>query len=123
MPDHELAETQRALESRWCMKPPLGANDALSRKLLLEALAERIRWLFEHDYNRLLTGLYLLDVNESLYRSALAQPDLQAKALALAEIILERETRRVLTWLKYATQRGGAPAAPLIDRDGPPETE
>lgn len=114
MPDHELVETQHALESRWGMKPPLAADDALSRKLLLEALAERVRWLFEHDYNRLLTGLYLLDVNESLYKSALAQPDLQAKALALAEIILDRETRRVMTWLKYAARRTGE-AKPLLD--------
>ncbi|HNR29785.1 MAG TPA: hypothetical protein PKI11_02750 [Candidatus Hydrogenedentes bacterium] len=114
-PEQELIETQRALEGRWGVKPPLVTDEALNRRLLLEALAERIRYLFEHDYNRLLTGLYLLDVNESQYQAALARPDLDAKAFALAEMILERETRRVLTWLKYASKRAADAAPPMLE--------
>lgn len=111
MSDHELVETQRALVRNWGTAPAPVADDDLNRRMLLEALVERILHLFKYDYNKLLTALYMLDVPEARYRTALQQPDLAAKAQMLAELILDRETARVRSWLFYAEQkrRGGAP--------------
>lgn len=119
MPDHELVETQRALISNWGMAPAPVAEDELSRRLLLEALVERILHLFKYDYNKLLTALYMLDVPESRYRTALQQPDAAAKAHALAELILDRETARVRSWLFYADQKRRDNAPKAIGQEHP----
>lgn len=117
MPDHELVETQRALIANWGMTPAPVTEDDLNRRLILGALVERITHLFKHDYNRLLTALYMLDVPEGRYRTALAQPELAGKAQALAELILERETARVRTWLYYAEQKRRANAPRAVGQD------
>lgn len=104
MADPLLEETQNALVSRWGMSP-LGKDADLSRQRLLEALAERIGDLMRRDYERLLSALYMLDVSEAAFREAMRANGTEAKAFAVAELVLERETRKVFTWLKYAEQR------------------
>lgn len=98
--------TVKALSDRWGVKNmPAPAAEKDDRELLLEALQERVVALIHRDFDKLRTALYRLDVPEVEYKAALDQPDLKSKARALAEIILERETRKVETWMKYAAEQ------------------
>lgn len=96
--------TVKALEDRWGMgSVPAPVADQDDRELLLDALEERVVALIHRDFDKLRTAMYRLDVPEAQFKAALGEPGLKAKARALAAIILERETRKVETWLRYAT--------------------
>jgi hypothetical protein len=98
--------TVKALDERWGVgnvPAPIAGKD--DRELLLDALEERVTALIHRDFDKLRTALYRLDVPEPQFKAALGQPDLKSKARALAVIILERETRKVETWLKYAAEQ------------------
>ena len=105
MQQQDLFDTQRALTKRWEIVPVSDQPEDLNWELLLEALEERITYLFEHNLEKLLSSLYLLDISEQRSEQAMSQPTLKAKARALAEAILDRESEKILTRKKYAGKR------------------
>jgi hypothetical protein len=113
MDPEEMAAAQRALVQRWGIArlPETPEDDDLARRLLLDAVEERIIVMFQRDYDRMRTTLYRLDVAEAEFKAALGQPDLRGKARALAEIILDREMRKAETWVRYAREQRRANAA------------
>ena len=67
----------------------------------LKNLTRIINYLLEKDFQRLLNGLYRIDVSEQKVNEVLnaSAPDSIAKEVA--QLILERELQKVETRLKY----------------------
>ena len=98
--------TVKALHDRWGVDAmPAPEANADDRELLLDALEERVVALIHRDFDKLRTALYRLDVPEAQYKAAFDRPDLKSKARALAEIILDRETQKAETWMRYAAEQ------------------
>jgi hypothetical protein len=95
-PDDDL---RRALVQGWNVEVPSAGP---SREGLLEALAARVLHLMRHDFSRLTSALYLLDVREDRYLEALRAPGEQNAARRLAELILEREEEKAISRGKYS---------------------
>ena len=66
---------------------------------LQEILAKLIRHLLNNDFERLLNGLYRIDVSEEKVKTAMASQDDVADNIAL--LIIEREMQKVVTREKY----------------------
>lgn len=70
-------------------------------EVLRQRLTERVRFLLDHDLNRLMTGLYLLDVPESACHAALTAPKAVDASLQLADAILAREAEKAETRRRF----------------------
>ena len=68
---------------------------------LKEWLAYEIQILLDHDFQKLLNMLYRIDVNEQKATEALA--DLNP-SMKLAELIIEREMKKVASRKKYSDE-------------------
>lgn len=117
--DAPLLETQTALVANWDVVPVGEAEDDLNWQLLVEALAERIGWLLRHNLDKLMSALYRLDVPERRYREAMGLASTEAKAVALAEAILDRETEKIAMRRKYARQQGGYMSDAFVEGAAP----
>lgn len=75
--------------------------DNVDYTLFLKNLTRIINYLLEKDFQRLLNGLYRIDVSEKKVNEVLNQsaPDSIAKEISI--LILERELQKVETRLKY----------------------
>jgi len=97
----ELVDLGDALSKDWQVSlatPPDGAP----YDELLEALTRRIRHLLEHNLDRLMTALYILDVPEEHFREATASKPIDESAKDLARVVMAREMKRVETRRKYS---------------------
>jgi hypothetical protein len=63
-------------------------------------LTKLIRHLLDNDFERLLNGLYRIDVSEEKVKLAMATTDDVAEKIAL--LIIEREMQKVATREKYS---------------------
>jgi hypothetical protein len=90
----DLVRVRDAVAQGWDL-PAAPGGVPESRAAILEALAQRVRHLLDHDFNRLLSAMYLLDVSEERFRNALAHGDRDTASATLAEIILEREIEKM----------------------------
>ena len=97
----DLTATQEALVQDWAIVPVAPESEGFGRETLLEALRQRVLYLIQKDFNRLLTAMYILDVAEERFKAAMATPGLDNAAKAVAEVILEREMQKVITRQKY----------------------
>ena len=97
--------TARALSDHWGVQPREAEEARDDRALLLDAIQERVVDLIHRDFDKLRTALYRLDVPEDRYKAAWNQPGLEAKARAIAELILERETEKAALWVKHAREQ------------------
>ncbi len=68
--------------------------DDMERKL-----AALVQYLLDHDFERLLNGLYRIDVSEEKVKAVMAAGD--EVALNIARLIVEREMAKVQTRAKY----------------------
>ena len=64
-----------------------------------QMLTEVIRHLLENDFERLLNGLYRIDVDEEKVKQAMASEE--DVAAQIASLIIEREMQKVVTREKY----------------------
>ena len=64
-----------------------------------QILAKLVRHLLDNDFERLLNGLYRIDVSEEKVKVAMATTDDVAENIAL--LIIEREMQKVATREKY----------------------
>ncbi|MEN8251645.1 MAG: hypothetical protein ABFS32_22175 [Bacteroidota bacterium] len=65
----------------------------------LAALARVIQHLLDKDFERLINGLYRIDVSEEKVKQAFASQDNIAETIA--KLIIERELQKVATREKY----------------------
>lgn len=84
------------------------------REQFLVALTERVQYMIDNDYKKLLTALYLLDIAEARFRKAMALPKIEYAARALAELILDREIEKMRSREKYSNP---SPDVPRVDVD------
>ena len=89
------------------------------RDLLLAALAERVQELFDRDSDRLTSAMYTLDIDEERFGAAMGLTNSDAQALAVAELILEREYQKMESRLRYAAMKpedvSGEGKTPQVD--------
>lgn len=68
---------------------------------LREAVAAQINILIAEDFNRLLSLLYRIDINEQKLKTLLAKnPDIEA-ALLIADLIIERQKQKIESRRKF----------------------
>ena len=79
---------------------PLHAHQPLSLRELRENLTTQIAWMLDYSFERLLQAMYRIDVNEKDFKAALtgASP----VATTLADLVLERELKKVEIRQKYS---------------------
>ena len=74
-------------------------SDDFSR--LEEQLSNLISFLLDNDLQRLLNGLYRIDVDEQKFKEILAYEKPEKVSLSIARLIIERELKKVETRRKY----------------------
>lgn len=79
---------------------PVGED--LPEDEVVEEVRKRIRYLLDHDMERLLHTLYRIDVPEGKTRHALATADPDLIDIILTELILERIREKIETRKKYS---------------------
>ena len=104
MEDTNLLRVRDAVAQAWNL-PTVPDGDLQDRAAIVEALAHRVRHMLDHDFDRLLSAMYLLDVSEEGFRNALIGGDSKSASETLAEIILTREIEKMESRERYA--RGG----------------
>jgi len=78
-------------------------NDALQTyELLRNRLTEVIHYLLNNDIQKLLTAVYRIDVPEDKFKSAMENDDINLISENIADLILEREFRKVEYRKKYS---------------------
>lgn len=83
---------------------------------LLEALTRRVDYLLAHDYERLLHGMYLIDVSEERFDQALDPAGVEIPPRAVAKLILERELEKLESRRRYSRASPPADSASLEDQ-------
>lgn len=96
---HDDPPPQRitSLDPVWGLMPPESDAD------LAERLAERIYRLLRHDFEKLMTLMYLVDVPERVFGDALAGRTERDAARELARIVIERESEKAHTRHRHGT--------------------
>lgn len=69
---------------------------------LKEQLTKIINLLLDKDLQRLLNTMYRMDVSEQKFKEALTLNPPSEVAPAIAQLIIERELRKVITRRKYS---------------------
>ena len=62
-----------------------------------------IKYLLDHDFNRLINACYRLDVEQSKFQQALNSPNPDNVPEAIALLVLEREQEKIKWRLKYSS--------------------
>lgn len=87
--------------SAWS-EPDRIPEKVLNEDDLLNKMVETVAWMLEKDLQRFWQILYRLDVDEEKVRKILFHPETENVALAIAQLILERERKRLETRKKYS---------------------
>ena len=118
----DLARLHHGLAQTWNFAPAPSRN--LTKTELVDLLQRKVEFLLKHDYERLLSSLYILDIAETELAEATAQKSTCETARLLAEAILEREIEKMESRKKF--RREGSLDVPfevkkndLADPDGP----
>lgn len=75
------------------------SSEVVTAEDFQQILTKLIRHLLDNDFERLLNGLYRIDVSEEKVKVAMATTDDVAENIAL--LIIEREMQKVATREKY----------------------
>ncbi len=114
-------DLHRALVQQWGVGP-IGSGRP-GREALLEELRRRVDFLLRHDFDRLISCMYMLDVPEEKFTEAVRRPPHEQPDRLLADIILEREIERMQTRRRYARQERTDIAARIEDQRQFPHLE
>lgn len=102
-PDPEMMlETQDVLMKDWRVARVSENAENLNRRLLLEALEERILYLLKNNMAKLQTSMYLLDISERRFSDAMGRATMEGRARAIAEVVYDRESQKIETRRKYS---------------------
>lgn len=116
MEAQDLQDVHHALVQQWgigALEPGCVARDAL-----IEALGRRVDFLMKHDHERLLYGMYMIDVSEQRFSDAIKLPEKDRPGLVIAELILEREIEKMESRKRFASPEDSD--GPLPIEDHPP---
>ena len=69
--------------------------------LLRERLIDRLSYLIDHDFEKLLWILYRIDVDEKLATATLATNPNTPSAVLLADLVIQRQIKKAETRIKY----------------------
>ena len=61
----------------------------------------RIAWMIEHRFERLMSILYRIDVDEKSVKDALTDTSISESAKRIASLLIERECEKVASRLRY----------------------
>ena len=83
-----------------------GSPNSYSEEEQFEKLSQYLNDLIEHDFNKLISILYRIDVSEKKVREAIAENDAQHSAGSiLARLLIEREIQKIELRAKYSSKR------------------
>jgi predicted transcriptional regulator of viral defense system len=100
----ELTIAQELLQKHFdWTNEELPENNFVSLEELQAALAKLLlKLLQEGKIERILQGMYRIDVSESKFKEVmLAYDNLEATAMALSQLVIERELQKVYWRMKY----------------------
>jgi hypothetical protein len=78
------------------------ADSELNFEILFNELCNRIQYLLNHDFEKLVNICYRVDVDEKLFREALDHSEPGKIAPHLSKIILERFKKKAEFRMKYS---------------------
>jgi hypothetical protein len=105
MKQEDIDGMARMLQKNWGLAVHDSADAVVnSWEILRIALTAQLKALLTNDFERLAQTMYRLDVFEAKFHAALLLPDVDARAAALADVVLERELLRLETWRKYSNR-------------------
>ena len=99
MEEHDLQDIHQALVQQWGVLP-IG-EERIAWDALVEALSRRINFLLNHDFERLMSCMYMIDVPEQRFSEAVKLPEKDRPARAIAELIIEREVQKMESRKRY----------------------
>ncbi len=102
--EQEIAIAQDLLQKHFDLtKEELPENNFVSLEELQVALSKLLLQLLkEGKIERILQGMYRIDVSESKFKQVmLAYDNLESTALALSQLVIERELQKVHWRMKY----------------------
>lgn len=97
----DMDVVHQQLVQLWGMRP-VGGLEPLGRDAIIEELVRRVAYLLQHDLDKLMSYMYILDVPEEKFAYAIQRPAHEFPERLLAEVILEREIERMHTWRRYS---------------------
>ncbi len=62
---------------------------------MLGELGRRVDFLLKHDFERLMSCMYMVDVSEQRFSEAVKLPEKDKPARVIAQLILEREVEKM----------------------------
>jgi len=80
---------------------PVAYFESLSGDELSKRLKVFILDLLQHDFHRLCNLIYRHDVAENKFNQALSNPDMEAQAAAIAQLVIEREMQKITSRKAY----------------------
>src|SRR6185295_14649808 len=75
-------------------------------KKIRELLIDRIDFLLDHHFEKLLWILYRIDVSEEKAKAALSKKSDQKPSEVLADLIIERQMEKAKTRIEYNKKKG-----------------
>ena len=101
-----LLEAGQAIEKQWQISPFYSENEfGAQREALKERLAGRLIECLSEDLASLINALYRLDIRERDFQAAMQGHSLPEIAVALAEIIIDREIEKATWREKYRNRQ------------------
>lgn len=92
---------ERMLEQSLARNWGLEAGENKSLEEIKAMLEQHLQQLLESDLERLVQTMYRLDVDESSFHAAMRSTDTNNQAASLAELVWQRELKRIEWRLKY----------------------
>lgn len=99
MEKHDLQDIHQALVQQWGIWP-LGEK-CIAWDALVQELGRRVEFLLKHDFERLMSCMYMVDISEQRFSEAIKLPEEDKPARVIAELILEREVQKMESRKRY----------------------
>src|SRR6476661_5791947 len=74
---------------------------ALLDKMLFEKLSDQINYLLLHDFEKLVSILYRIDVNESRLKAMIVNQQDTASADIIAQLVIDRQLEKIRSRQQY----------------------
>ena len=89
----DLQDVHRALVQHWGLWP-LGEK-RIAWDAILDELGRRVDFMLRHDFDRLMSCMYMIDISERRFSEAVNLPEKDRPSRAIAQLILEREIQKM----------------------------
>lgn len=99
---HDLLQKDLQLDEDEAL---ISGDESVDLNTLHKKLSLLVAYLMEHDMHRLLNAMYRLDVSEINFHEAMQSMSREEAAIRIADLIIEREMKKVKTRLHYKKHR------------------